>query len=117
MATGLTTQAKENVAKAFAAEGTWISLHTADPLLTGANEASGGGYARSQTIWDITTSAVDGSIIGSEANITVPVGTYTHVGVWSDQTGGTFVAGASIAATTVSGATSVIVVTPTFTIS
>lgn len=35
--------------------GTWISLHTADPGDTGANEVVGGSYARQPIAWSTAT--------------------------------------------------------------
>ncbi|WVX88685.1 hypothetical protein SEA_BIRDSONG_31 [Gordonia phage Birdsong] len=43
-----TNAMKTALLNAYAAQGTWISLHTADPGSTGASEVSGGtpAYAR-----------------------------------------------------------------------
>lgn len=103
-------QTKEQVAIYYGTLGSWISLHTADPGTTGANEASGGGYGRRQSTW--TGGAVDGTIAGSAVTIPVAAGTYAWVGIWSASTGGTFVDKIAIASTQL-GAAGEIVVTPT----
>lgn len=103
---------KETAALAVTGLGGWISLHTADPGTTGANEATGGSpaYARKQTTW--TGGSSDGVVTGSQVTIDVPAGTYTHVGQWTASTGGTFIQGAAITSTTL-GAQGQILVTPT----
>lgn len=108
----LTDATKEAAAVEVSTLGTWISLHTADPGTTGSSEASGGSpaYARKQTTW--SAGAADGSVPGSEFTIDVAAGTYTHFGLWSAASGGTFVGGGTITSTTL-GAQGQIKVTPT----
>jgi hypothetical protein len=100
----------EAAALAKTALGDRISLHTASPGTTGANEATGGNpaYARLQTTW--AGGAVDGAVPGSPVMIDVPAGTYTHFGIWSAS--GTYVDGGTIAPTTLA-AQGQIKVTPT----
>jgi hypothetical protein len=107
-----TNATKETAATAVTALGDWISLHTADPGTTGASEASGGSpaYARKQTTW--TAGSSDGVVAGSQVTIDLAAGTYTHFGVWSASTAGTFIGGGSITSTTL-GAQGQIKVTPT----
>lgn len=71
---------------------THLSLHTADPTGTGANEASGGtpAYARvAITAWSSDTDSLgvpddSGLYIATPAGpFDVPAGTYTHVGLWA----------------------------------
>lgn len=95
-----TNDTKEVAGLAVAARGNWISLHTGDPGVTGASEATGGApaYARKQTAW--AGGAVDGVVSGSSVSIDVPAGTYTHLGIWSAATGGTFVAGFLLSSST-----------------
>lgn len=109
-----TNATKETAALAVTALGGWISLHTGDPGTTGANEATGGSpaYARKQSTW--TGGGSDGVVPGSEVVIDLPAGTYTHFGVWSASSGGTFIGGGVITSTTL-GAQGQIKVTPTFT--
>ena len=112
----LTNAAKEAAALAVTGLGDRISLHTADPGTTGANEATGGSpaYARKQTTW--SGGASDGVVAGSPVSFDVQAGTYTHWGVWTS--GGVFVAGFPLGSSTgaLPGQTTV-TVTPTFTAS
>lgn len=95
-----TNVTKETGALAVTGSGSWISLHTGDPSTTGANEATGGSpaYARKQTTWTGGTS--DGVVAGSAVSFDVPAGTYTHIGVWSASTAGTFVGGFALSTST-----------------
>lgn len=95
-----TNATKETAATAVTATGTWISLHTSDPGTTGTGEATGGSpaYARKQTTW--TAGSSDGVVNGSAVSIDVPAGTYTHVGVWTAVTAGTFVGGFALSSST-----------------
>lgn len=95
-----TNDTKEAAALAVTARGNWISLHTADPGVTGASEASGGtpAYARKQTTW--AGGAVDGVVSGSSVPIDVPGDDYPYWGIWSAPTGGTFVGGFQLASPT-----------------
>lgn len=95
--------------------GDWVSLHTASPGTTGANEATGGSpaYARQQTTW--TAGASDGAVPGSQVTVDVPAGTYTHFGVWSAASGGTYRDGGPLSSSVVLGAQGQIAFTPTHT--
>lgn len=95
-----TNAAKETAALAVTALGGYISLHTADPGTTGTGEASGGSpaYARKQTTW--AGGASDGSVSGLQVSFDVPAGTYTHIGVWTAATAGTFVGGFALSSST-----------------
>jgi hypothetical protein len=111
----LTNATKEAAADTVIGLGTYVSLHTGDPSTTGANEATGGSpaYARQQTTW--SADAVDDGVrAGTQVTIDVAAGTYTHFGIWSASTSGTFVGGGSITST-VMGAQGQIKVTPTYT--
>ena len=113
-----TNATKETSALAVTGSGSWISLHTADPGTTGTSEVTGGtpAYARKQTTW--TGGSSDGSVAGSAVVFDVPAGTYTHVGVWTASTAGTFVGGFALSSST--GALpgqATVTVTPTITIS
>lgn len=100
---------KEDVALFISTKGAWISFHTSDPGTTGANEASGSGYARKQTTW--SGAAVDGVVLGSQVTITVPAGAWAWCGIRSAETGGTWVDKFQVNSTTLSAAGE-IVVTP-----
>lgn len=78
----------------------YASLHTADPGTNGANEATGGSpaYARKSITWN----AASGTKTASNAPVfDVPAGTYTHFGLWSASSGGTFYGGGTLSATEV----------------
>ena len=95
-----TTGHRETVAvNGYGANTPYMSLHTADPGTTGANEATGGSpaYARKALTW--TAGASDGSI-STSAVFDVPPGTYTFIGFWSAASGGSFLDKASITSTT-----------------
>lgn len=66
---------------------THVSAHTADPGDTGANEVSGGSYARQPITFG---SAASGAIDSSNTPvIPIPAGvTVTHLGYWTALTGG-----------------------------
>lgn len=109
---GLSTNAREQSALAVTGLGTYISLHTADPGTTGANEATGGSpaYARKATTW--TGGTVDGTVTGSQVTIDVPAGTYTHFSVWTAATAGTFVGSGALSANAVLSGQGQVLVTP-----
>lgn len=113
-----TNATKEAAALAVTGLGAYISLHTADPGTTGASEVTGGSpaYARKLTTW--TGGSSDGSVSGSAVVFDVPAGTYTHIGVWTASTSGTFVGGFALASST--GALpgqATVTITPTVTVS
>ena len=67
----------------------WLSLHTADPGLTGASEvATGSGYNRQQVTWAAAASA---QMVGTQVTFNVPTGTTIQFwGIWTAVTSGTF---------------------------
>lgn len=96
--------------------GSWISVHTSAGGTTGANEATGGGYARKQTTWPAGSMVGSAyTFVGSTVNIPVAAGTYAEAGIWSASTSGTFVASAAFSggSVVVSGSGASIDVTPT----
>lgn len=113
------TATKNALCSAYAAIGTttYVSVHTADPLTTGGNEATGGSpaYARVATTWG---APVNGQITGSQVTINLPAGTYTYAGLWKSANGGAadFIDKVAIASTTVGGQ-STLLITPSFTVS
>ena len=81
---------KENLAAAYGTAATHVSLHTADPGTTGADEVTGGApaYARKAASW--TAGGVDG-VVTATVTFDVPSGvTVTHVGLWDALTAGNF---------------------------
>ncbi|WP_327139345.1 phage tail fiber protein [Nocardia sp. NBC_01327] len=108
------TATKNALCTTYSQQGAYISIHTADPGSSGANEASGGSpaYARIQTTWGTAASS---QITGSAVTINLAAGTYTYAGIWTAATGGTFIDKVAIASTTL-GAQGSLIVTPTFSI-
>lgn len=96
---------------AMTALGDWISAHDGDPGGTGANEVTGGSYARVQTTWG---SAAAGDQTGSQVSINIPGGTtVTYWGIWSAVSGGTFRGGFEVSPSEGFGSDGVLKVTPT----
>lgn len=110
---GIPNATHQAASNAIAALGAWLSVHTgAGAGTTGANEATGGSYARKQTTW---TPNGTGGNTGSTQNIPVAAGTYTEGGINSASSGGTFVGSAPFSGgnVVVSGTGASIDVTPT----
>jgi hypothetical protein len=83
----------------------YISIHTADPGLTGASEASGGSYARQSG--NSSFAAAGSGAKASNAVIAfagMPAGTFTHFGIWDALTTGNFLWGGALAASKTLGA-------------
>ena len=104
------------IKEAMALEGTsemgsWIAVYTSG----GSTEASGGSpaYARKQTTW--TAGGSDGVVTGSQVEIDLPAGTYTHVGVFAASSGGTVTEKVAITSTTL-GAQGKLLVSPVLTV-
>jgi hypothetical protein len=65
----------------------YVSLHTADPGETGANELTGGGYSRKP----VTFNAPSGGSMTNSADIdfpNMPAATITHVALWDAASAG-----------------------------
>lgn len=106
-----TTAEKNAIADYEVTRGAYYSVHTASPGGTGANEASGGSYARQLSTF---SAASAGSAVGSQVTVPVPAGTFTHWARWSASTGGTVREdGAFSASQGNSAAASEIKITPT----
>ena len=92
---------------------TWISLHSASPGTTGANEIAGGSYARAATTW---SGAASSSRAGSAVTLNVPASTtITHFGVWSLASGGTYKRGGPLSASETFTGGGTYTLTPTLT--
>lgn len=104
---------KNSLCTQYASLGAYISVHTASPGGTGANEATGGSpaYARIATTWG---SASASAISGSQVTINLAAGTYTFAGLWTAATSGTFIDQVAISSTTL-GSQGTLLITPTFT--
>jgi hypothetical protein len=92
----LTVAERNNLADNEGTRITHLSLHTADPGTTGANEATGGtpAYARKPVTWG---SAASGTATSVEVTFDVPAGTYPYFGGWNALTAGTFRGGNALA--------------------
>lgn len=75
----------------------YSSLHTASPGTTGANEVTGGSYARQATIFG-TASAGVMSTTDAQNFTSMPAVTVTHFGEWSAVTSGTWLGGGQLSA-------------------
>ncbi len=81
----------------FTVTAAYVSLHTADPGLTGASEVTGGSYARQLVAFDAAASgATQNTAIEDFTNM--PAATVTHGGVWDALTSGNFLYGNALAA-------------------
>lgn len=69
---------------------THVSLHTADPGDNGANELTGGTYARQAATWAVAANGAM-TLSGAATFTGLPTGTVTHFGAWSASSGGTYV--------------------------
>lgn len=72
----------------------YVSLHTADPADTGANEVSGGGYARVGPV-AFANAGSNPTVSANSAILTYPVATavwgpISHFGTWDALTAGNF---------------------------
>lgn len=75
----------DSAVDAVTSELTWISLHSADPGGTGANETSD---ARMMATWD-SSSGGTAAINNAPLSFTGPdSGAITHIGAWSAETMG-----------------------------
>lgn len=92
----------------------WVSLHTGDPGTTGTAEASGGSYARVQGTW---TSGSGGALSMAELTFNAPAGNFTHAGLWSASSAGTFHDKCALAPSITLGSAGTIKVTPSFSVS
>jgi len=81
---------KRAMCDAGTARGSVITLHSADPGTTGANELAGGGYAAKQTVWPASTIQGDGTAlaIGSMQQFAVEANdSALWYGVWAGTVG------------------------------
>lgn len=111
---GIPNATHQAAATAISALGAYISAHTGAGGTTGANEATGGSYARKLTTW---TPGATGVVNGSTVNVPVAAGTYVEGGIWSAVSAGTFVGSQAFAGgnVIVSGVGASIDITPSVT--
>lgn len=91
-------------ANAISAITTRVSLHTASPGLTGANEVTGGSYARQTVTFGAPATGGGGRQIANSAAVTftgMPSATVTHFGLWDAASAGNFLYGDALAASQV----------------
>lgn len=79
---------------------TYVSLHTADPGDTGANEISGSAYARVGTV-AFANAGNNPTVASNSAIVTFPAatgtwGTVTHFGVWDAVSGGNYLGSGAV---------------------
>ncbi|HEX5211629.1 MAG TPA: hypothetical protein VFW22_07840 [Pseudolabrys sp.] len=96
---GLSSQGEAAVLAAIAATA-YVSLHTADPGDTGANEVSGAAYARQGPVAFVNSgnnpTVAANSAIVSFPTATAPQGTITHFGVWTAASAGVYQGGGAL---------------------
>jgi hypothetical protein len=72
---------RENLARNYAERAYEARLHTADPGTTGANEVTGGDYARLTITWNYD--AADGTVTSNDLAFQVPAATdVAYVSLW-----------------------------------
>lgn len=79
----------------FTVTTAYVSLHTADPGETGADEAAGGSYARQSATFDVAASGATANS-GTISFTSMPAATITHVGVWDAASTGNFLWGGAL---------------------
>lgn len=80
----------------------YVSLHTGDPSTTGANEVTGGSYARVSATWN---SPSGGSVTNSNSlSINLPASTTaSYFGIWSASSSGTYYVGGALSPSVTTG--------------
>lgn len=78
----------------------YLSLHTADPGTTGANEVTGGSYVRQSITWNSWASAATTSSNGQTFSGMPSEAGNLWIGTWSASTSGTYYWGGASAAVT-----------------
>lgn len=95
----------------------YVSLHTADPGTTGANEVTGGSPAYARKPVTFTGGSVDGTVSGTAVIFDTPAGTFTHIGLFDSATGGTFRGGQALGSSFIAAGQDAVAVVVTLTIS
>lgn len=85
---GIPNATHQAAADGIKALGNYISLHTSAGGTTGANEASGGSYARQPST---LTSGSTGSVTGTAVTVPCAAATYAEGGCFSAVSSGNFV--------------------------
>ena len=87
-------------AGSFAVTTVYVSLHTADPSTSGANEVTGGSYARQTASFGAASGGAGSNDAQVEFTL-MPSCTITHVGLWDAVTAGNWLWGGALAASKV----------------
>lgn len=86
----------------------YLSLHSADPLTTGANEISGGAYARVAVAWTAASASTVSNTGALSINCPATT-TVAYFGVWSAITVGTYYIGGALTPSVTTGASAGVV--------
>jgi len=73
-----------------------VSLHTADPGSTGANESTGGSPAYARQAAPFDAAAAGSRALTADETFDVPASTITHFGIWDAATVGNFIGSGDI---------------------
>lgn len=93
----------------------YLSMHTASPGTTGANEVSGGSYGRVATTWGTVAA---GSVTGSQVTINIPASTtIVYWGLWDAVSGGNYYDGGTLPSSETYGSAGTYLLTATLTAS
>lgn len=76
-------------------DGCYISLHTDDPGLTGANEVTGGGYFRQAETFGPASAGNKQNLVPTEFT-GMPDCTISYYGTWTASSGGSFLWGCAL---------------------
>lgn len=93
MAWEFSSEALEHMLDALDARGLYVSAHTADPSTTGANEVTGGTYARQALSYNAASGTGGTASMTLSASPTIPIPgtptTVSYLGIWDISTAGT----------------------------
>lgn len=92
----------------------YISLHTASPGTTGANEIGGGTYTRVATTWG---GIANGTVSGSQVTLNVPITTISFWGLWDAVSGGNYYDGGPLPSSQTYASAGTYLLSPTLTAS
>lgn len=81
--------------KSFAVSDLYVSLHTDDPGMTGANEVRGGKYLRKPSLFKVESDTAVRGVEGVQFD-DMPAVTLSHYGLWDSQQGGRFLWGGTL---------------------
>ena len=114
---GFTPAEKEELASHAGSRAAYVSLHTADPSTTGANEATGGSPAYARKPVTFVAGSSDGVVSGTAVVFDIPAGTYTHIGLWDAVTAGVFRGGEALPSSFVAAGQDAVAVAVSVTVS